>query len=399
MTVRGTRDDPRIDGTLQLLGAGVRIKSFPHGLEDVHGSVRFTERAAELREVVGRLGGGEMRLEGEAAYGRAGLLSVDLKLSGRDLALRYPEGLRSLSNGELHLFGDGERQWLTGTIDVRQAVWTRRYDVASELLAVEDPLKTPAARLSDDLRFDLTVNAPGTLKVDNNLASLDARAELRLQGTADNPIVLGRADIDRGRVYFHGNTYLIRRGRIEFANPQRLDPFFDIEAETRLRSYRVNLKMNGTLERVYPTLTSDPPLSAVQILNLLAGAEESEVSRLAAAQTDRALLASQGAASLAAGRLAEDLGLQRSAERLFGINQFSIDPSVLKGGGVTNPGARITVGKRLSPWLSALYSTDLRGGQERIFSLEYTLRDWLSVLFFTSETGGFGVDTRVQRSK
>jgi hypothetical protein len=56
------------------------------------------------------------------------------------------------------------------------------------------------------------------------------------------------------------------------------------------------------------------------------------------------------------------------------------------------------VGKRLSPDLNALYSIDLRGGRERIFSLEYTLRDWLAVLF-TSEPGSVGVDARIQRSK
>jgi translocation and assembly module TamB len=398
LDVGGTRDAPQLDGALRLQGAGVRVKDFPHGLEEVHGAVRFTERAAQLQDVVGRLGGGEVRLEGETAYGRGRLLSMDLKVSGRDIALRYPEGLRSVTGGELRLFGDGERQWLTGSVEIRQAVWTRRYDVVSEILDAQQALAAPAGTLGTPVRFDIKVNAPGTVRVDNNLATLEARADLRLQGTSDNPVVVGRADVDRGRVYFQGNTYLIRRGRIEFANPHRLDPFFDMEAETRLRSYRVNLRMNGTLDRVYPTLTSDPPLSSVQILNLLAGAEESEVAGLADARTDRALLASQGAASLAAGRLSEGVGLERRAERLFGLDRFSIDPSVLKGG-VTRPAARITVGKRLTPDLNVLYSQDLSGNEERLISVEYTLRDWLSMLLTRTEPGGFGVDARVQRSR
>jgi translocation and assembly module TamB len=399
VTFHGRRDAPRVDGTLELLGAGVRVRDLPHGLEDVQGSVRFTESAAQLQDVVGRLGGGEVSLRGETTYGRHGLLSVDLSLAGHDLALRYPEGLRSLSDGELRLFGDGERQWLTGTLDVRQAVWTRRYDLASELLASDAALRPASPSIGGGLRFDVKVNAPGTLKVDNNLATLEARAELRLQGTSDEPVVIGRADVDHGRVYFQGNTYVIRRGRIEFANPQRLDPFFDIEAETRLRSYRVNLKMSGTLDRVSPTLTSDPPLSAVQILNLLAGADESAVA-LGQASIDRGRLAEQGAASLAVGAASEGIGLERHAERLFGINRFSIDPAVLKGGGFTNPAARVTVGKRLTPDLSVLYSVDLHGTNERIFSIEYSLKDWLSVLMTSGGgTGRVGVDALVQRSR
>jgi translocation and assembly module TamB len=398
MSLRGTRDAPRLDGTLQLLSAGVRVRDFPHGLEDVQGSVRFTERAARFEGLVGHLGGGEVVLTGETTYGREGLRSIDLSLAGRDLALRYPEGLRSLSDGDLRLFGDGERQWLTGSLQVRQALWTRRYDVASEILAAEAALRTPARPLGEALRFDIKVSAPGTLKVDNNLASLEARADLRLQGTADNPVVVGRADVDRGRVYFQGNTYVIHRGRIEFSNPQRLDPFFDIEAETRLRSYRINLRMSGTLARVSPTLTSDPPLSAVQILSLLAGSDEAEVARLDAARTDRGRIAEQGAASLAAAAVTEGIGLERHAERLFGLNRFTIDPAVLKGH-ITNPAARVTVGKRLTPDLSALYSVDLNGSNERLLSVEYTLKDWLSVLMTHNDPGGFGIDARVQRSR
>ena len=42
-----------------------------------------------------------------------------------------------------------------------------------------------------------------------------------------------------------------RRGVVDFSNPTRIEPFFDIEAETRMRSYRVHLRMNGTLDRWY----------------------------------------------------------------------------------------------------------------------------------------------------
>ena len=398
LAVSGTRASPRVDGALTLEGAGVRMRGFPHGLEDVRGTLRFTESAATLEAVTGRLGGGEVGLSGGAAYSGGRLTSIDVQASGRGLALRYPEGLRSLLDAELRLFGDAAHQWVTGSVEVLQAAYTRRYDLASELLASRPQLES-VGTLDEGLRFDVKVRVPGTLRVDNNLATLQARAELTLQGTGGAPVVLGRAEIDRGRVYFQGNTYVIRRGSLDFANPQKTDPIFDIEAETRIRSYRVTLKMNGTLERVYPTLTSDPPLSAVQILNLLAGADETTVASLSQAQTDQARLAATGAATLAAGRIAEEVGLEREAERLFGLNRFSIDPSLVKGSGLTNPTARITVGKRLTPDLNVLYSVDLRGSEERLLSVEYTLSDRLSLLLTRSDPGGFGFDLRLRQTR
>jgi translocation and assembly module TamB len=398
VAVSGTRAAPVVEGTLDVESGGIRLRGFPHGVEDVRGRVLFDGHAAHFSRVTGTVGGGPVELEGQAAYTGGRLTSFDVQGSGRAIALRYPEGLRSVLDADLRLIGDADRQWVTGALDVRQASYTRRYDLASELLAARQAAE-PKGALGETLRYDVKVRAPGTLRIDNNLATLQARAELTLQGTSAAPVVLGRAEIDRGRVYFQGNTYVIRRGSLDFSDPQKTDPLFDIEAETRIRSYRVTLKMNGTLQRVYPTLSSDPPLSAVQILNLLAGADETAVASLSQAQTEQARLAATGAATLAAGRIAEEVGLERQAERLFGLNRFSIDPSLVKGSGLTNPTARVTVGKRLTPDMNVLYSVDLRGAEERILSVEYTVSDRLSVLMTLTDPGGFGFDLRLHQSR
>jgi autotransporter translocation and assembly factor TamB len=394
VAVSGLRAAPVVEGTLDIEGAGVRLRGFPHGVEDVRGRVLFNAHAAHFAGVTGSVGGGPVELEGQAAYTGGHLTSFDVQASGRSIALRYPEGLRSVLDADLRLFGDQSQQWLTGKVDVRDAVWTRRYDVASELLAVSAP-SVGTATLGGGVRYDVKVQAPGTLKIDNNLATLQARADLTLQGSYAAPVVLGRAEIDRGRVYFQGNTYVIRRGVIDFANPERLDPLFDIEAESRVRSYNVTLKVNGTLERVYPTLTSDPPLSTVGILSLLAGADESRVEVAQELQSDAQKLAGQGAATLAAGKLSEQVGLERGAARL-GLDRFSIDPNFLRAPGEGSTG-RMTVGKRVTRDLNVVYSQDLSGSQERLVAVEYTLSDRLSVLVTQSQTDGYGFDLRLRR--
>ena len=406
--VSGTRAVPRLTGTLDLDGAGLRVRGFPHGVEDMTGTVRFTEKTAELDGVTGVFAGGSLSIEGEAGYADGRLVSYDIRPSGRGLSLRYPEGLRSLIDAELRLFGDADRQWITGQVDVRQALYSRRYDVASELLSMGRSLAPASpASFEEGTQLDLTIRAPGTLRVDNNLATLAARADLTLQGTTQAPVVTGRAEIEGGQVYFQGRTYVIRRGSLDFVNPRKLDPLFDIEAETQIRSYRVTLHVSGTLDRVTPTLTSDPPLSSLQILALLAGQDESAVANLTQTQAraSQAQLAAAGAATLAAGRLSESVGLEREAERLFGLNRFSIDPSLLRGAGST-PTARVTVGKRLTPDLNVLYSQDLRGTEERILAVEYILSDRLSLRLTrtdpgTAKTGvekGWGFDLRIRKS-
>jgi translocation and assembly module TamB len=393
----GTRATPHVEGTLEIEGAGVRFRGFPQGIDGVQGRVRFSEEAASFEALTGTVGGGGVELQGQAAYGEGRLRSFEVRGSGRGVRLRYPEGLKSAIDADVRLFGDAQAQWLSGSVEVKEARWTRRYDVASEILATRAPREAQAS-LGSSLHYDVKLSAPGTLLVDNNLATLSARALLTLQGTYEAPVLLGRAQIDRGRVYFQGNTYVIRRGSVDFTNPQEIDPLFNIEAEARVRSYRVTLKVNGTLERVYPTLTSDPPLSAVQILNLLAGADESAVANLAQSQVDQTRLAATGAATLAAGKLSEEVGLERGAEKLLGLNRFSIDPSIVRSG-VTDPTARLTLGKRVTSDVNVLYSVDLRGTDERLLSVEYTLSDRLSVLLTRTEPGGFGFDVRLRHAR
>jgi translocation and assembly module TamB len=397
MSVTGTRDAPRVNGRLDLAGGGLRARGFPHGIENAQGSVIFSESRLSFSELRGVLGGGPVELNGNAAYGTSGLRSFDVQAAGHGLTLRYPEGLRSVLDANLRFFGDDRSQWVTGAIDVHQAVWSKRYELATELLS---PTRTlaPSAALPGGLHYDVKLRVPGSLRVDNNLATLSAHADLDLTGTPEEPVVLGRAEIERGRVYFQGNTYVIRHGTLDFVNAHKIDPLFDIEAEARVRSYRVTLRVNGTLERVYPTLTSDPPLSAVQILNLLAGADEATVTSLTLSQTDQARLAAAGAATLAAGKLSEDIGLERGAERLFGLSRFSIDPSVVRGG-LTNPTARLTAGKRITPDLAVQYSLDLRSAEDRVLTIEYTLSDRLSLLLTQAQPGGRGFDVRFRQTR
>jgi len=387
-----------VDGTLEVAAGAVRLRGFPHGVDDLRGTVRFTQGGAHFFGLTGTVGGGPVEMEGQAVYEKAGLTTFDIHAAGRSLALRYPEGLRSVVDADLRFFGDPARPWLTGTVDVRQATWTRRYDLATELMAEGRPA-AESASLGGGLRYDVKVSAPGTLRVDNNLGTLQARAELSLQGTYESPVVLGHAEVDRGRVYFQGNTYVIRRGTIDFTNPRKVDPLFDIEAETRVQSYRITLKMNGTLERVYPTLASDPPLAEYQILAVLAGAPPDEQELVDPTQRDlvQRQLAAAGAASLFTGRISEELGLEKGASRL-GLNRFSIDPAVARGE-AARPTARVTVGKRITPDVNVVYSVDLSGVEDRVVTVEYTLSDRFSLMLTRAETTGYGFDVRVRQTR
>ena len=125
------------------------------------------------------------------------------------------------------------------------------------------------------LRFDVSSTRPSTLRIENNLARhggerrSDAARHLRSSG------VFGRAEIDRGESSSRATATSSRAARSTSANPARIEPLFDIEAETRVRvprqTYRVTLGITGTPASFAMNLNSDPPLPGADIVLLLFG--------------------------------------------------------------------------------------------------------------------------------
>ena len=149
---------------------------------------------------------------------------------------------------------------LSGQVDVRDAVYTRAVQRRQRHPGLRRRRPRAAAAAGGDpatalpLRYDISIDAPSTLQVRNNSIRLTARADLQLRGTYDRPLLFGRAEVERGEVTFEGKRYLVTRGSIDLSNPTRIEPFFDLETETRVRvpgdTYRVTLQASGTIDRL-----------------------------------------------------------------------------------------------------------------------------------------------------
>lgn len=394
--IGGTRQLPRISGGVDLEDGAFRLRAFPQGLDGLNGRIVFSESQARVAGLEGRFGGGKVSVSGQMGFGGNGPASFDLSFTGSDLGLRYPEGLRSTFGASLRFQGTAEAHWLTGELMVTKATWTRRYAITSELFSSKDSgafSRSAADLKTSPMHLDIAIKAPGTLRLDNNLASLVARADLTLTGSPTEPQLLGRMEVERGKVFFGGNTYEVRKGLVVFANPREINPVFDVEADTRLRTYRLTLQANGTLDRVSTRITSDPPLTSAQIASLLTGGDEKDVANIGGSVNDLQTLGAGGLSSFAS-TLLDDNVTGRVAQG-FGLSRLSIDPG--KGLLSRTGGSRLTVGKRVTDDIEVIYSRNIFGGTEnQLATAEYSLSNRFSLVASWQEPGGFGVDVRTR---
>lgn len=392
--VVGTALAPGIDGEGTLRGASFRVDGFPHAVTDVDGVVAFDGRTLRIAEMIGRMADGEAVVSGAVSMEDWGFTGVDLRLGLSGVRLRYPQDLAATVNADLQLVGDRGDRLLSGEVRLDEAVWSREYElfasVLSDLDAVSATSEVESGGFLEGLRMDVGVETDAPFAVRNSIFELDAEAEFGLGGTAGSPSLLGRADLVGGEVYFGAHRFQIVDGRADFIDPEGIEPVFDIEAETSVRSYRVRLTASGTVEQIDANLSSDPPLREADILRLLSGAPEEEL--LTRAQDDDVAAAS--AASLLSQQLSNMIG--RRAGRVFGIDRLTIDPFLI--GRFSNPTARVTLAKQLSRDLNVRYSSSVTAAEESIIVVEYTPRGPVSWIFSRDQDGSLGVDVRFHRS-
>jgi hypothetical protein len=409
----GPMERAQLSGSAVIAGGRLRHMWLPRAIDALNGRVIFTGNSVRFDDVTGAIGGGKVRFGGR--IGLVGLWpsQLDLTFNGEDMEIRYPAGFRSVVDADLSLRGGLENPTLGGTVLVKRGELRRTVDIGAGLveLAGSAAAAAPSAArtapaASFPLRFDVRLTAPSTLEIDNKFARLTASADLRLRGTYDKPVLEGRAEIDRGEVWFEGRRIVVSRGTVDFPNPSKIEPYFDVEAETRVRApgqtYQITLRATGTTAMLEWELTSDPPLPEVEILSLLLGdVRSTEDAELRALRTpdsaEQSLLVSQSARLLASPISGN---VQKAVEQTFGLDSVQITPFFVDPNQQTarfSPGARVTIGKRISDRIYLTYSRSLTSAaRDQVILLEYDQNDRLSWVLTQNEDRTYALDVRVR---
>ena len=295
------------------------------------------------------------------------------------MRLRYPEGMRSVVDANLDAAGHRRASTLSRRRHGAQTrVYTRRFDTGGELVDFAGSASGQAPAVDPDRRFRCATTSTSMSRQrcasrTTPCGSSPTRISI-LRGTYDRPVLVGRGEIERGEFNFEGKRYVITRGTIDFNNPTRIEPFFDIETETQVRvpsqTYRVMVRVTGTMARFTPTFSSDPPLPEVQVLSLLFSdvAPGQDVGVQPVQHRDAAGAAAARARGARPDRRAHDRARPRGRADL---RRRYVPAHAVAGRRRTrnssrlDPAARLTIGKRISDRVYLTYSRSLVVDDER----------------------------------
>jgi hypothetical protein len=412
-TIAGDVHNPVFRGTATIQDGKIRPAALPQSLEQINGRVTFDASGINVGELRARMGNGNVVFGGSISLKGIAPDEFNVTMKGDSMRVRYPEGFSSTVDADLALTGPVSTPLLSGRIDVLRATYTRQLEADVSLLGLAaggaNPIgPAPPAVTGFPLTFDIQIKADQTLHIDNQNAHVTGSADLTYRGTVDKPSLTGRVDIDSAVVFFGGNRYTVRNGTIDFSNPTKIEPLFDVVAETRVRvpgdTYVVSIHLTGTTSNLRVSATSDPPLPVYDIFSLVFGqvpdVGTSTLRSIGPQQQAQQQLLRTAGAELLASPISSRVG--SVFEKTIPIDTVQITPllgSLLgnePGLQQLNPTARVTLGKRISPRAYLTYSRDVSAAQNEVIVLEYDQSDRVSWVLSRNENHTYALDFRIR---
>lgn len=339
-----------LTGNLQASGPGASFfwpMPYATRVEAPELKVALRQGKWQIDEGRALLNGGTVKLEGGGSAD--GGFALGAGLTGVRYRLDY--GLSVLVDGQLSLsMPAAERAVLAGRINLERGILDRDVNLDQELVnALLAPQETPGTEASilDQIDLDVRVTTDDGVRVKNNVGDLLATWDtIRVTGTAENPVVRGRIDLDPGGlIYAYGQTVRIDRGSLLFRGDPLNDPEIDLATTSSLQDSSI-AQLRG--------YDSNP-------LGLLTQRQERDEQE-GNVPTVRERIAT-GAQGYVTARLFSALG------RSLGLGELSVRPVLVYG--ETDPSARLTISRELSPHVSFALSVDLRDTQKQTYLGEF----------------------------
>jgi translocation and assembly module TamB len=275
-------------------------------------------------------------------------------------------------NADLTLVGRGQRGFVRGEGHLVRGSYTRDLSIMPMLLK-SGPREQPI-EWGREIALQVNLHLDDNLVVRSPQAQIRAGGRLLLQGTVAHPVILGTVETQEGRVTFRRNRFVLENAVVHFDDPRRINPYLDLRATTRIRTYDITMWLRGRADDLTIRLSSEPPLAQEDLLALVTlGATRAE-------------LGASGALTFA-GEAAQLL-----SRDLLGLDPGTPFIDILEFGRSEQGDNQVRVGKRLDDRTTVIYSGSFAEGGKQKLRIEYQIIGPLLLAGEQVFSGGVGGD-------
>ncbi len=391
LRVRGTIEEPRLEGSIQVLDASITSPNNAFRLDEVNGTLAFEDNQINIQKMSASAGEGSVEFSGITTLTEDGL-EYRLLAAAKNVRVNYPTNISSVIDGQFTLAGSGARSILNGDMLITRLSTSNTMTFTELFSRLRQPAGFPVANSSlQGMQLNIHISALSNMPIKTPLVrNVEAEFALDLMGTLASPAMLGSIEITQGEVQMLGTRYRINHGNIRFVNPSRTDPVLNIELETRIRDVDLALVLSGPTRDLGLSYRSDPPLPFHDVVNLIAvGREPTADPSIASRQRiEQQSLIQTGADNILSQAIKRPVS--QRLQRFFGVSRLKVDPQI--GGPEANPSARISTEQQITNTLTLIYSYDLSSSQQQAVRIEWTPDRRWSFIVTRDQNGLVGSD-------
>ncbi|MEE4358627.1 MAG: translocation/assembly module TamB domain-containing protein [Desulfococcaceae bacterium] len=388
-SLKGSAEKPDFQAVADLQNIGIRIPGLLQKLHDMKGQIHLGSELLELKGIEGQVDEGSFTLSGNIKLKNFQADRMRLHLKGERIPVSIPDTADILFSTDLNLRGKAEKSRISGEVvllegqyfkDVKIGLLETLSKVGERSRAESAPDSAEPHPLLKNMALDINLISRNPFTVDNNIALILLRPDLKIGGTAGNPVIGGRAEVSSGTIIYQSREFDIQKGVVDFLNPYKTEPAFDIQGEAEIRKWTVFLHVSGTQDNLKFELRSDPREEHADILSLLV-----------LGKTTKEMISGEGGSTSATQLLADALA-EKLGERLKESTALdTLELGYTEGETAEDSEIKVTVGKELSRRLSVKYGVETRSGETvQTATTEYKFLENLLMSAFQDTEGEFG---------
>lgn len=381
---------PELAGAISLRDGLFEFDGAPP-ITGLRGEIALASSRITIQSLHGDIGGGRFALVGTVDLEDGPGLDWTLQ----NVSFEPTHRLEMVLSGNGSVSGSWARTTLAGELVIGDLLYDRNVDFQDLIPSFDRAVRPPPRRRSErpPLRLDLRVSARDSLYVENNLANLEARTDLRITGNVENPRLRGAIEIIDGRILLRGRSFEVVNGALTFKPDLPGQATIDFTAESIIESrdvpYSVEVRVSGTTDDFRVVLTSEDGLSQTDILSLIAfGRTVAEIQEGGGAGGGMSM---DTVASIAGGQVGQ--ALAGEVRDVLPFDEVEIRPGFSPTTGEFEP--QIRVGKFLTEDLSAWVAQTFGVRSQTAVEASYALTRQIAMILrwesqAASQEGAFG---------
>lgn len=256
--VAGNLDKPLLSGRMDFNGLGAVIPALPYPITNTQASLVVQDNRIQIQQAKGVYGPGRFSLNGGADFSDLKQLKLNMTLSGTKMFYKnqFFDGYGDLN---LQLTGTPSDSLISGDITI--------YNCKAGLLGINS---SAAAEVGWNPRLDLAIKTGSNVRGRFvGLADVRVRGAVRVKGVLNNPSLEGQLSSNSGILTFYNQTFRVNTGKAIFKQEQGYIPYIEVSSSLKRPTIEFFLDIQGMLDNINISLTSQPYLSQADIFSML----------------------------------------------------------------------------------------------------------------------------------